>query len=111
MSQSASSGKSSVMIARIWHGRTRAADADRYLEFLKERAIPDYKSVPGNQGVYLLRRVEGGEAHFLTLTFWESREAIESFAGADIEQAKYYPEDKDFLLEFEPKAAHYEVFG
>jgi heme-degrading monooxygenase HmoA len=97
------------MIARIWHGRTRAADAGRYLEFLKQRAIPDYKSVPGNQGVYLLRRVEGEQAHFLTLTFWESRQAIEGFAGAEIERAKYYPEDKDFLLEFEPTVSHYEV--
>ena len=98
------------MIARIWHGRTRAADAGRYLEFLKQRAIPDYKSVRGKQGVYLLRRVEGDKAHFLTLTFWESRQAIEDFAGADIERAKYYPEDKDFLLEFEPTVSHYEVF-
>jgi heme-degrading monooxygenase HmoA len=97
------------MIARIWHGRTRAADGDRYLEFLKQRAIPDYKSVRGNQGVYLLRRVEGAEAHFLTLTFWESRQAIEGFAGAEIEKAKYYPEDKDFLLEFEPTVSHYDV--
>ncbi len=97
------------MIARIWHGKTRAADAGRYLEFLKQRAIPDYKSVRGNQGVYLLRRVEGEQAHFLTLTFWESRQAIEGFAGAEIEKAKYYPEDKDFLLEFEPTVSHYEV--
>ena len=97
------------MIARIWHGRTRAADAGRYLEFLKQRAIPDYKSVRGNQGVYLLRRVEDEQAHFLTLTFWESQQAIEGFAGAEIERAKYYPEDKDFLLEFEPTVSHYEV--
>lgn len=102
--------KPPAMIARIWHGRTRAADAGRYLEFLKQRAIADYKSVPGNQGVYLLRRVEGEQAHFLTLTFWESRQAIEGFAGAEIDKAKYYPEDKDFLLEFEPTVTHYEVF-
>ena len=96
------------MIARIWHGRTKAEQADAYLEFLKERAIPDYKSTPGNRGVFLLRRVDGDEAHFLTLTHWDSLEAIESFAGEDISKAKYYPEDAEFLLEFEPTVQHYE---
>lgn len=98
------------MIARIWHGRTEAAKADEYFEFLKQRAIPDYQKTPGNHGVFLFRRVEGNEAHFLTLTHWDSLEAIESFAGADISRAKYYPEDTDFLLEFEPTVTHYEVF-
>ena len=36
---------------------------------------------------------------------------IKAFAGDDIELAKYYPEDKDFLIEFEPKVVHYEVVG
>jgi len=97
------------MIARIWHGRTKAAQADTYLEFLKERAVPDYQSTPGNRGVFLLHRVDGDEAHFLTLTHWDSLEAIEAFAGADISRAKYYPEDRDFLLEFEPTVQHYEL--
>ena len=97
------------MIARIWHGRTRAEHADAYLVFLRERAIPDYQATPGNRGVFLLRRIEGDEAHFLTLTHWESLEAIRAFAGEDIARAKYYPEDQDFLLEFEPTVQHYEL--
>ena len=60
-------------------------------------------------GVHILHRVEGDRAHFLTLTFWDSRKAIEAFAGKDIEIAKYYPEDKNFLLEFERTVTHYEV--
>jgi hypothetical protein len=38
-------------------------------------------------------------------------EAIKGFAGEDPELAKYYPEDADFLLEFEPAVIHYEVVG
>lgn len=98
------------MIARIWHGRTKAAQADAYLAFLKERAVPDYQSTAGNRGVFLFRRVDGDEAHFLTLTHWDSLEAIEAFAGADISRAKYYSEDADFLLEFEPTVQHYELY-
>ena len=97
------------MIARIWHGMTPAAKADEYLEFLNVSGVPDYQRTPGNRGVYVLRRLEGDRAHFLTLTFWDSLQAIQGFAGEDVEKAKYYPEDKDFLLEFEPKVVHYDV--
>jgi len=99
------------MIARIWHGKTKASQAEDYGEFLIARAIPDYQSIAGNLGVHILRHLAGNEAHFITLTFWENVEAIKAFAGEDFEEAKYYPEDKNFLLEFEPKVAHYEVVG
>lgn len=99
------------MIARIWHGVTPKAKSDEYYEFLKKTAIPDYKSVDGNKGVLVLRRMENDQTHFLTFTLWESREAIKKFAGEDIAKAKYYPEDKSFLLEFEPSVTHYEAYG
>lgn len=99
------------MIARLWHGRVPAAKAAAYREFLDRRAIPDYRSVPGNVSVRILERAEGDVVHFVTLTFWDSMDAIRAFAGDDVERAKYYPEDKDFLLEFEPTVTHYEVVG
>ena len=43
------------------------------------------------------------------ISFWESLEAIGAFAGADIDRAVYYPEDRTFLLELEPTVAHYEL--
>lgn len=99
------------MIARMWHGRVPAEKARRYREFLNARAIPDYRSVPGNINVHVLERADGPVTHFVTLTFWESMEAIRGFAGDDVEIAKYYPEDQEFLLEFEPRVIHYEVVG
>jgi hypothetical protein len=42
----------------------------------------------------------------MTLTFWKHTEAIKAFAGEDLEKAKYYPEDKNFLLEFEANVTH-----
>lgn len=97
------------MIARIWHGVTSAARADEYVDYLKESGLADYRTTPGNRGVFLLRRVEGDQAHFLTLTFWDSKEAIREFAGENIEKARYYPEDTEFLKELEPLVQHYEV--
>lgn len=99
------------MIVRLWHGRVPTAKAVAYRDFLKARAIPDYRSVPGNISVQILERRDGETTHFVTWTVWEDLAAIRSFAGDDIERAKYYPEDASFLLEFEPKVVHYEVVG
>jgi len=97
------------MICRIWHGRTPRSKADAYARFLASRAIPDYQSVPGNLSVQVLRRDDADATHFLTVTHWESEDAIRAFAGNDVLKAKYYPEDADFLLDFEPYVQHYVV--
>jgi len=99
------------MITRMWHGKVPTSKAAAYRAFLNERAIPDYQSVAGNISVHILERAEGDITHFITLTFWEDMDSIKAFAGEDVEVAKYYPEDKDFLLEFEPHVIHYEVVG
>jgi heme-degrading monooxygenase HmoA len=99
------------MMVRMWHGRVPTVKAKAYREFLNERAIPDYRSVAGNLSVHILEREEGEVTHFITLTFWQDLESIRAFAGEPVERAKYYPEDKDFLLEFEPEVVHYRVVG
>ena len=99
------------MIVRMWHGRVPTSKADAYAQFTNGRAIADYRSVRGNLSVHVLQRSEGDITHFITLTFWDSLESIKSFAGDDVEAAKYYPEDRDYLLEFEPRVVHYEVVG
>ena len=97
------------MIARIWHGTVPAAKADAYAALLRRSGIADYRATPGNLAAYVLRRDDGDVTHFITLTHWISREAIAAFAGDDIERARYYPEDADYLLEFEPTVQHYEI--
>jgi len=97
------------MIARIWHGVTAASKADEYIEYVKATGLKDYEKTEGNLGAFLLRRLEGDKAHFLTLSFWTSFDAIRKFAGEQYEQAVYYPEDEAFLLEFEEKVVHYEI--
>lgn len=99
------------MIVRLWHGRVSRDKARSYRTFLNERAIPDYRSVPGNISVHILERADGEVTHFVTMTFWSDMAAIRAFAGEDVERAKYYPEDADYLLEYEPRVLHYEVVG
>lgn len=97
------------MIARIWHGKVPAEKAAAYHRYLLETGLKDYSLVPGNLGVFLLRQEKEGLAHFYTLSLWEDYGAIKKFAGEDFQQARYYPEDKDYLLEFEPIVQHFEV--
>lgn len=97
------------MIARLWHGVTEAGKADEYLVYLRKTGIPDYAATPGNKGVTVLLRKENERAHFLLISYWESYDAIRRFAGDDIERARYYPEDKQWLLELEPFVLHYDV--
>src|SRR6059058_2537911 len=97
------------LVARLWHGATPAAQGDAYAAYLQQTGVKDCRRTPGNRGVQVLRRTVGDEAHFLFISFWDSMDAIRGFAGADVERARYYPEDRDFLLELEPGVAHWEV--
>ena len=99
------------MIARIWHGKTSIGDYERYTDFLKEVAIPDYEKTVGFIGLMFLRNRQREEGNFTLITYWENMEVIKNFAGEGFEKAKYYPEDDDFLLEFEEKVQHHEVFA
>ena len=99
------------MIARIWHGKTRVEDYDNYTGFIKETAIPDYSKTTGFIKLSFLRNIKNNEAHFTLITYWENLEVIKIFAGEDFEKAKYYSEDAIFLLEFEEKVEHFEVFA
>jgi heme-degrading monooxygenase HmoA len=97
------------MIARIWFGRTKAEDYDEYLSYLEESGVAELERTPGNQGVMVLRRLDGNEAEFGVLSFWDSLDDVKAFAGDDVDVARYFPDDKRFLLEFTPKLKHFEV--
>jgi len=97
------------MIARLWHGKVSSAKATDYHQYLLATGLKEYAAVPGNRSVSLLKKEEGNITHYYTLTYWDDVNAIKQFAGEDYEKARYYPEDKDYLLEFEPLVMHYEV--
>ncbi|NNM04649.1 MAG: antibiotic biosynthesis monooxygenase [Gemmatimonadetes bacterium] len=97
------------MIARIWRGRTKEEDGDRYVEYIEETGIPGQRSTAGNLASMILRRSTGDEAEFLVFSLWESWDSIRAFAGEKPEIAVYYPEDGEYLLEFEPEVRHFQV--
>lgn len=97
------------MIARLWHGTVPVEKKEGYIDYLKATGIHDLQATPGNRGVLVLRREEGEISHFLLLSIWDTLASIQDFAGDPIERARYYPEDKDFLLELETEVMHYQV--
>jgi hypothetical protein len=98
------------IITRIWHGKTLAEHSDEYLGYIKETGLKGYLKTPGILSAKVLRRIEGEFCHFWTMTEWPDIESIKLFAGDDYEKARYYPDDKKFLLEFEEKVIHCETF-
>jgi heme-degrading monooxygenase HmoA len=102
-------GRGTSMIARIWRGATSAEDTDAYAAYLRETGVKEYSATPGNQGVHMLRRIQGDRCEFLMLTFWDSMEAVKRFAGDDPERAVFYPADDRFLIERDLTSSHWEV--
>src|SRR6266487_5227234 len=74
-----------TVIARTWRGWTSLDDADTYTKYIEETGISGYRNTPGNQGAWILRRPDGDRCEFITLSFWESIDAIKGFAGDDVE--------------------------
>jgi len=97
------------MIARVWEGLVPAGMADAYGDYLAGFGVEDYKRVPGNLGVGLLRRDNGGVSHFLLLSYWTTRAALEAYAGPEFEKAHYYAYDLECLIDPSDTVQHYEV--
>ena len=98
------------MIMRIWHGVTKTSRSDDFFNYLMKTGVPWYRSLVGNRGIFVLRRMKEEKSEFLLLSLWDSMESIKRFAGSDIDKAIYeFSEDRDYLLELESEVTHYEV--
>jgi heme-degrading monooxygenase HmoA len=96
------------MIARIWRGVVQLDDADEYTDYIRDTGFTEYAETSGNRGSWMLRRDQGDRTEFLTLSLWDSLDAIRIFAGDDIEAAVLYPEDARYLVS-ESTVTHYQV--
>ena len=99
------------MIARVWRGWTRPQDADAYVTYLERTGMPGYRGTPGNRGAWILRREDGDRTEFVTLSFWDSMDAVRAFAGDEPRAAVFYPEDDRFLVDRETVVTHHDLHG
>lgn len=84
-------------IARIWRGRTTRARADKYAAYLYEAGIRPLEEKA--LAVQQLREDRAEESEFVTISYWESVEAMSRFAGSDPRKIHHLPRDADFLIE------------
>jgi heme-degrading monooxygenase HmoA len=98
------------VIARMWRGRVRTEKAAEYVEIVERTGMAGYRRTPGNVGAQLLTRDLGdGRTELITISWWSSLDDIKAFAGEDIDVAKYYPEDDEYLVDRDATVAHFQV--
>ncbi len=99
------------MIGRIWHGWTTPQNADIYEGLLKEEIFTGIanRKIEGYHGIQLFRRNAGSEVEFVTIMWFDSLDAVRSFAGEDYEQAVVPPKARAVLSHFDARSQHYEI--
>jgi hypothetical protein len=88
-------------IARIWRGRTTREKADEYAPYLYETGIKPLEETA--LGVQLFREDRETESEFITISYWESVEAMSRFTGGDPTRIHHLDRDPEFLIEL-PKS-------
>ena len=94
---STSDGTSQPRIARIWRGRTTRERADEYAPYLYEVGIKPLEEKA--LGVQLFREDRATESEFVTISYWESVEAMSRFTGGDPTRIHHLDRDPEFLIE------------
>lgn len=84
-------------IARIWRGRTRRDVSDTYQAYLHEVGIRPLMEKA--LGVQNFREDRVAETEFITISYWESVEAMTRFTGGDPNRIHHLPRDAEFLIE------------
>jgi len=97
------------VILRTWRGAVRPEDADRYLAHQADTGVAEYRATEGNLGAIVLRRPIGDLVEVITVSLWDSLEAVKRFAGDDHDRARFYPGDDELLAEKDLHVDHYEV--
>jgi antibiotic biosynthesis monooxygenase (ABM) superfamily enzyme len=98
------------MIARIWHGWTKRADAKTYEILLHDEIFPSIaaRKIQGYRGAELFIHEDGDEVEFVTLLRFESLDAVKEFAGEDETKPVIYPKAEALIVRME-NARHYRV--
>ena len=92
----------------MWRGWTSPAAADDYEHFLLTELFPSMRGIAGFLGAEVLRRPDGDEVAFVTLTRFRSIEDIGAFAGDEVDVAVIEPRAAELLARYDARAVHYE---
>jgi heme-degrading monooxygenase HmoA len=97
------------MIARIWRGWAPRSTADDYQRHYESEVSGHLRAVEGFRGAQLLRRDDGQEVMFTSITWFTGLEAVRGFAGDDDEQAVVGEAARRALSRWDERVTHHEV--
>ncbi|MGK5740210.1 antibiotic biosynthesis monooxygenase family protein [Micromonospora sp. URMC 103] len=97
------------MIARTWRGWASPAAADEYQRHYETEVAAHLQQVPGFRGARLLRRNDGDEVAFTSITFFSSMDDVRAFAGDDPEQAVIEENARRALSRWDERVTHHHV--
>jgi heme-degrading monooxygenase HmoA/catechol 2,3-dioxygenase-like lactoylglutathione lyase family enzyme len=97
------------VISRHWRGTTKPGQEQAYIDHLKTDTFPKISAIPGFVSASILKRDGAGGCEFEIVTVWQSRTAIEAFAGQDIDAAVVPEAAQAMLAEFDQRVRHFEI--
>ncbi len=97
------------MIARIWRCTVHQEKLPQYLEHFQQSVYAEVKKLKGFKKVKILQRDIDDTVELTVISFWESLDAIRSFAGENVETAVVAPAAQAILLTFETTVTHHKV--
>ena len=99
------------MIARLWRGWTKRADAKAYEEMLQAEIFPsiEARNIKGYRGAELFTNEGADEVEFMTLLRFDSMEAVKEFAGPDESKPVIYPKAEALLTRMDGRSHHYRI--
>ena len=99
------------MIARIWHGWTKAVNAPAYEELLRKEIFPERaaRNIAGYRGAELFTRQDGDEVEFITLLRFDSMDAVKGFAGPDAGKPVIHPKAESLLIRMDERSRHFRI--
>jgi heme-degrading monooxygenase HmoA len=97
------------VIVRTWSARATPSGAAEYNAYFADVLVPELRALAGFAGAYLLSRDNNGTVELTTHTFWDSTDAIRTFAGENMSRSVVEPQARAVLLDFDGVATHHEV--
>lgn len=102
------------MVCRLWRGWTRRSDAHAYNAYLNHELFPRLHrelTSEGYRGFHVIRRAAGAEVEFVTLVWFESLDAVKSFAGEEYELPVLTDKARALLTHYAERCEHYDLTG
>jgi hypothetical protein len=101
-----------MAILREWRAEIRRSEKQAYVDYVRSTGFDDYQKTPGNLFALIVTRdIDMNRSEVVTLSGWDTWDAVRKFAGPNPERARYYPTDDQYLLTRPDSVAHYEIHG